>query len=329
MGVIYMSAGKNLEASISESRFYMWRAIFAMAHADGVVDAKEEAFIDKYLSSVPFNIHQRTIIEDDIIHPKDPAEMLSNVTDKEDRGMFFQFARAMVWSDGNYDLQEERIMNRLFSDHMERMDVVALTGELKKSKEDAATQRLADEEYLKDEVDKKVGLGALIGGWFAKANDSKLPGHGVSESVFNMWRAVFALAHADDEVSKEEQRFMYKVLVEENFSAAQKLRLENDMEYPQDISEMFKGISEQEDRSRFFYLARLMCWSDGNFDEQEQKIMIHLKHLHNADVDFDRMLSNNDLELDEEDKKAIVHDAEAYRSNDDGLFKRVMRRIRQ
>ena len=308
----------------------MWRAIFAMAHADGVLDEKEEAFIDKYLSSVPFDIHQRSVIEDDIIHPKDPGEMLSHVGRAEDRATFFQFARAMVWSDGSYDLQEEKIMNRLFSNHMEGMDMGELTSELKQSREDAHLKHLADEKHLKAEAGKTVGIGAIIGYLFAKPDDPKLPKHGVTDSQFNMWRAVFALAHADDEVSTEEQAFMYKVLAEEDFSPAQRLRLENDMEFPQNTAEMFQSITSQDDRNRFFYLARLMCWSDGNFDEQEQKIMVRLKQIHHAEIDFDHLVSNNALELAEEDRRSLAADAEIFNSEDDGGFlKRVLRRIRR
>ena len=325
-----MSIGMTQETKVSESRFYMWRAIFAMAHADGVLDKKEEAFIDKYLSAVPFDVHQRAVIEDDLIHPRDPGEMLSHVGNAEDRSMFFQFARAIVWSDGSYDQQEEKIMNRLFKDHMEGMDLTAITGELKQTRENARLQRMADEEYFKADADRKVGIGAIIGQLFAKSDDPKLPKHGVTDSQFNMWRAVFALAHADDEVSNEEQAFMYKVLAEEDFSSAQRLRLENDMEYPQNTAEMFKLISNAEDRNRFFYLARLMCWSDGNFDEQEQKIMVRLKQIHHSEIDFDHLVSNNALELADEDRRSLVADAEIFNSEDDGGFlKRVLRRIRR
>ena len=131
---------------------------------------------------------------------------------------------------------------------------------------------------------------------------------GVSESQFYMWRTVFAMAHADHVVTEDERQFMHRILCEERFSAEQRGVLERDMETPQDVSDMFMQIGEQEDRSRFFYFARMMCWSDGNFDEQEQKIMLALKSIHVRNIDFDKVMENVDLEIDEDYRKQITED---------------------
>ena len=73
---------------------------------------------------------------------------------------------------------------------------------------------------------------------------------------------------------------------------------------------LFMKIEDQEDRSRFFYFARMMCWSDGNFDEQEQKIMLALETVHVRNIDFDKALASVDMELDEEQKEMIAEDME-------------------
>ncbi|MCB9991133.1 MAG: TerB family tellurite resistance protein [Rhodospirillales bacterium] len=293
---------------VSESRFYMWRAIFAIAHVDGKIDKQEEAFMDTHLKTVDFSPKQKAVLEDDIIHAKDPGEMLAHVTSSEDQGMFFEFARMMVWSDGNYDVQEKEIMQRLLGAHMEQLDMGQLTKALHESREKAQARNEEDNAYIKAQAQKKVGVGPLIGRLFASPRDKKLPRHEVTESQFYMWRAIFALAHADHEVTTEERKFMYGVLNNENFSNKQRLTLENDIERPQDVAEMFMSIAEQEDRSRFFYYARMLCWADGNFDEQEQEIMLVLKKLHVRNVDFVKMLDKVDMELDDGQKDMLTED---------------------
>lgn len=293
---------------VSESRFYMWRAIFAIAHADGKIDPAEEAFLDKYLKSVPFSLQQKAVLEDDILHAKNPGEMLARVSSPDDQGMFFQFARMLVWSDGNYDLQEKQIMERLLGAHMEQLDIESLNRALHESREKAQTQQRQEDIYFKEQAQKKVGVGPLLARLFTSPYDPRLPKKGLSESQFYMWRAIFAMAHADHEVTAEECKFMYDVLNKENFTAEQRLILETDIEKPQDVAEMFMCIAEQEDRSRFFYFARLLCWCDGNFDQQEQEIILNLKKLHVRNVDFIKMLDSVDMQLADDERDMLVTD---------------------
>ena len=43
---------------VSESRFYMWRTLFAVAHADNVVADEEVEFMAHILEDVEFSDHQ-------------------------------------------------------------------------------------------------------------------------------------------------------------------------------------------------------------------------------------------------------------------------------
>lgn len=133
-------------------------------------------------------------------------------------------------------------------------------------------------------------------------------GAGVSQSRFYMWRAIFALAHADHEVSDNEQGFMRDALKAESFSREQRRVLEQDIEVGQNPGDMFAKIAEQEDRSRFFYYARMLCWCDGHFDEQEQEIMQRLTRAHIENIDFPRLLESLDMELEEEIRQMLIAD---------------------
>lgn len=130
----------------------------------------------------------------------------------------------------------------------------------------------------------------------------------VSESRFYMWRAVFAMAHADDMITDEERKFMLKAIEEHNFSDFQKDILLNDIENKQDIASMFSFVTEQEDKSKFFYYARILCWSDGDFDAQEQEVLTRLKRSYIEGVDFEKMMQNVEFELADDDKDKMSDD---------------------
>lgn len=141
----------------------------------------------------------------------------------------------------------------------------------------------------------------------------------ISDSQFHMWRTLFALAHVDHVVSKEELRFMVEVLEDLPFTAQQKEVLNTDIHHPQDPARMFAQISDQEDQIRFFRFAHDMVWVDGEFGTEEQEIMIRLQREHIRLTDIDDLVGKIDLELesdydfeqtlrkDRKDAKKIVH----------------------
>ena len=133
-------------------------------------------------------------------------------------------------------------------------------------------------------------------------------------SRFHMWRAIFSLAHADNMVTLEERQFMEDIMRREPFSDAQKAVLKGDIRNPQDIGRMFAEISEQTDRSAFFYFARLLCWCDGDFAQQEQAIILKLKETHLKELNFDQMLGSVNMELADEEREWLKEDAKAVQS---------------
>jgi hypothetical protein len=121
---------------------------------------------------------------------------------------------------------------------------------------------------------------------------------GVTASELNMWRAIFACAHADNVVTQEERRFLRKAINSEPFSEEQRRVLEQDIEQGQSIAEMFALITAQKDRSRFFYFARMLFWCDGDFAEQEQKILTALAKTHFDSVKVDEIAESVKFEME-------------------------------
>ncbi len=123
---------------ISDSRFYMWRTLFAVAHADNVVTDEEIEFMAHILEDVNFTDKQTDILKDDIVNPKNVELMFQGVTELNDRIEFFDFARDLVWVDGDFGSQEQSVMIKLQQEHMKRINVEDMMGNISLQLEDDA-----------------------------------------------------------------------------------------------------------------------------------------------------------------------------------------------
>ncbi|MAM34326.1 MAG: hypothetical protein CMH28_04550 [Micavibrio sp.] len=127
----------------------------------------------------------------------------------------------------------------------------------------------------------------------------------MTDSRYNMWRAIFAVAHADNVISPEEEKFMRETLSKFEFSETQRQQLEQDMKVKSEPGEHFDNISVRKDRSDFFEYARLIVWCDGDFDEQEQEIMARLKQHHLRNLDPDEMIKEIRQTFDDKEQAEI------------------------
>ncbi len=311
--------------NLSESRFHMWRAVFALAHADGHVSDEERRFMEIYLSRLPVTPEQKQTLQDDISRAQDVGVMFGKITSEKDSDDFFNFARLLVWCDGDFGQQEKRIMEMMRQRQDTPLGTERMLLKLQNSgrkKSDWLKKARASVDGLKDVFE----MFSIMGD-----NDVKSAprGSGMSDSRFYMWRAVFAMAHADHVVTAEEKKYLKGVLGSEPFNDDQKAILERDIDAAQDVAEMFLRVEDQSDRSQFFYHARMLVWSDGDFGEQEQKIIMRLKQNHVRTVDFNKVLEDLDLTLDEDQKAKIVreHDEVMHHSASNGLFRKLMRQI--
>lgn len=114
---------------VSESRFYMWRAVVAMVHADGVVTPHELAFIQDYINDINLSEGQLGVIAQDLQTPQDVYEMFAHIKDVSDKKDFFTLARALSWCDGDFARQERHIIKCLEASHLdnETRDILSET----------------------------------------------------------------------------------------------------------------------------------------------------------------------------------------------------------
>lgn len=108
---------------------------------------------------------------------------------------------------------------------------------------------------------------------------------------WNMWRAIFSMVHADNVVRPEEESFLQHIMDTVDFSEEQREILKGDIETKRSVDDLFFDIGERAAQTRFFYIARLLCWSDGDFDHKEQDVIARLNKAHISQVNLDRMIS--------------------------------------
>ncbi|MFK7839044.1 MAG: TerB family tellurite resistance protein [Bdellovibrionales bacterium] len=124
----------------------------------------------------------------------------------------------------------------------------------------------------------------------------------VNESQFYMWRAIFALAHADHVVTDEELRFMAEILEDIPFSDEQRSILQDDAKHAESIEAMFERIEDPADQAEFFKFAKKLAHIDGDYGEEEQDVILRLKKMHLSDVNVDDLVGKVDMSLQSDDE---------------------------
>ena len=98
---------------IETSEFYMWRAIFAFSLVDNILSLEEQKLLQSYLNSVPFSQSQIDILKQDFKTPQNVEDLYRKITEPRHKERFCVLARALVWSEGDMDKQEELILRQV------------------------------------------------------------------------------------------------------------------------------------------------------------------------------------------------------------------------
>ncbi len=260
---------------LSQSRFYMWRAVFAMAHVDGKVTDEEIAFAEQYLDRAPFSEEQVKVLRDDLHAPKAVGEMLAQVSDTGDQADFFQFSQMLAWADGDYSAQEKALVDRMTSEQMNKFNQADVAQNIRNARKAAVLRRALEDEDFAAQARDVSGFANVVR-YIAPWMDVK--GFEAPDAeMFKLWRAIFSLVHVDGEVSSEEREYIDAMMDVFHFSAEQRDTVENDLKTPGDVVSFFKQISSVQHRRQFFVMARTIVWCDGIFHDDERAALEAVK----------------------------------------------------
>lgn len=116
-------------------KFYMWRCIVAMAHADGLIHEQEETYLNrifdnmKQRAGLPEN-HYR-ILRDDLENPQDVGRLLPYINDPQYRSQVVYFARLLAYKDGELHPSEEQLLHKLHAQVTQGLDMDAIREEVR------------------------------------------------------------------------------------------------------------------------------------------------------------------------------------------------------
>lgn len=116
-----------MSSGLNPSRFAMWRAVVAIMHADFVVKPHEINFILESIRDLPLSDDQRAQLKEEIYTPGNIDELFHEITAPADKEDFFHLARALAWADGDFDENEENLLNRLGDLHFDIADKSVMT----------------------------------------------------------------------------------------------------------------------------------------------------------------------------------------------------------
>lgn len=132
----------------TESHYYMWRAVIAVAHADGVVHDKEKELFDKVIHSVARSYaltdeHLGTFTRD-LQEAQDIYTLIPHISDPECKALLLFFSQIVASIDGSLAYDEATLVGRLHGKLGSMPDTRERVSEIRANIADRMKQRRAD-----------------------------------------------------------------------------------------------------------------------------------------------------------------------------------------
>lgn len=143
---------------VGTSQFYMWRCVVALAHADGMVQQGERAYLTRVFGRLGLSAEQARIFESDMETAQDITSLLTHINEPEWRGQLVYFAGLLARADGVLDPQEDHILKKLRADQMSSLDMAQIRADVKK----AVESEMFRHDLKMSELRPQGGLSAII-----------------------------------------------------------------------------------------------------------------------------------------------------------------------
>lgn len=147
---------------LSESAFYMWRCIIAVAHADGAVQDAELQYLSKVFAGMQrdsmLTPEQSDTLGQDLTTPQNIGVLLKHVTDHGDRHQLVYFAALMAQSNGELDPGEEAIIRTISAGELKDSETDQLLKDVRKALDDLHMKEALAKAY----AERPRGLRAVV-----------------------------------------------------------------------------------------------------------------------------------------------------------------------
>jgi uncharacterized membrane protein YebE (DUF533 family) len=109
------------------SMYYMWRAVIALAHADGLVQEAEREYITRITGNMArvYELTQDQVAgwKKGLDTPESINDLLRYINDPQYRSQLIYFGARLAWSDGTLAPSEDAILKKLRADQMASLDM--------------------------------------------------------------------------------------------------------------------------------------------------------------------------------------------------------------
>ena len=134
---------------VSHSLLHMWRAIIAIAHADGHMHDKEIAHFERVIANLKraqgLTAEQEALLRADMATPQKIGPMVANINDPAVRANLIYFGGILARVDGELHPDEDAILKKLHADQLEGLDLDSIRLQ---ARESAAAQMEAHEAQM-------------------------------------------------------------------------------------------------------------------------------------------------------------------------------------
>ncbi|HEX2752046.1 MAG TPA: hypothetical protein VHP34_02855 [Alphaproteobacteria bacterium] len=146
------------------------------------------------------------------------------------------------------------------------------------------------------------------------------PIRAMNESLFNMWRCVVCIAHADGIVQPEERVYLEKVFQNmqrvHGMTPTQKVTLMADLETPQNLADLLPKVTEPQYRSQLLYFGTILAHADGVVTEDEERVLDMLRAQQMDDINADKLREEIRKDMEEHRIELEQELAEIQRKSD-------------
>lgn len=137
-----MSQTQIKKEPLSNSAFYMWRCVIALAHADGLVQQAERDYLERIFTRMDslgsLTPEQKASFAADLAAPGGQSipELLSHINEPVWRSQLIYFGYLLARADGVLDPREEDILKKLHADQLSSLDMGQIRGQVQAAVDD-------------------------------------------------------------------------------------------------------------------------------------------------------------------------------------------------
>jgi hypothetical protein len=162
------------------------------------------------------------------------------------------------------------------------------------------------------------------------------PKQEMSDSQYQMWRGVIAVAHADGKVQDEERAYLKKVFQNLDrvygLTLAQRNELDDDMLNPKSLGDILPKITEPQFRGMLIHFSEVLVWSDNEVTAEEEDVIKKLYAGQMSSIDEGKLRAEVKAQLaasKAEHDHALdkIHATGARRSPLFRAFDRILRKV--